>query len=260
MIEIDLNKANRLKVARAFRHNKRVDISIECVIEGQMGRVYVDDPGRLAAYCLAVGPFRYFAGDAGAPGGRRLMEALAPYNILMPSPALWPELAREVFGDHLRSFSRYSFSTDRLSSEHLNLLLEHSPHRDSVVRLDLDLIGKIAGQPNMYLDLEDFESAADFMARGMGYTLLEEGQAMGIAYSSLVNSRGIEVSVYVKDAYRRQGVAAALCSRLLLECLQHGLRPNWDAANPESVRLAEKLGYTYLESYDAYCHTRKPLA
>jgi GNAT superfamily N-acetyltransferase len=257
MIEIDLTKANRLKVARAFQHNKRVDISIECVIEGQMGRVYVDDPDRFAACCLAAGPFRYFAGDAGAPGGRRLMEALAPYNILMPSPAPWLELAREVFGDHLRSFSRFSFSTDRLSSEHLNLLLEYSPHRESVVRLDLNLIAQIAGQPDMYLDLDDFDSPADFMARGMGYTILDEGRAMGIVYSSLVNSRGIEVSVYVKDAFRRQGVAVALCSQLLLECLHHGLRPNWDAANTESVRLAEKLGYRYVESYEAYYHAKK---
>lgn len=80
---------------------------------------------------------------------------------------------------------------------------------------------------------------------------------MGVAYSSLVCSQGIEVSIYVEEAYRRQGVATALGSRLLLECLTYNLRPNWDAANPESVKLAKKLGYLYLESYDAYYHTKK---
>jgi hypothetical protein len=49
-------------------------------------------------------------------------------------------------------------------------------------------------------------------------------------------------------------VATALCSRLLLDCLALGLRPNWDAANAESVRLARKLGNAFVEAYDAYYH------
>lgn len=41
-------------------------------------------------------------------------------------------------------------------------------------------------------------------------------------------------------------------SRLLLECLRLGLRPNWDAANPESSKLAQKLGLVLVEPYEAY--------
>lgn len=48
---------------------------------------------------------------------------------------------------------------------------------------------------------------------------------MGVAYSSLVCSQGIEVSVYVEEAYRQQGVATTLGSRLLLECLRYNLVP-----------------------------------
>jgi hypothetical protein len=44
--ELELTKVNRLKVAQAFRGNKRVDFSIECVVEGQLGRVFVDDPSQ----------------------------------------------------------------------------------------------------------------------------------------------------------------------------------------------------------------------
>lgn len=38
--ELELTKANRLEVARAFRFSKRVDFSIECAIEGQLGKVF----------------------------------------------------------------------------------------------------------------------------------------------------------------------------------------------------------------------------
>ena len=47
-------------------------------------------------------------------------------------------------------------------------------------------------------------------------------------------------------------MATALASQLLLDCTRRGLRPNWDAANRESCRLAKKLGFAFAEVYDAY--------
>jgi GNAT superfamily N-acetyltransferase len=250
--EIELTKANRLKIAGAFRFNKRVDFSIECAVEGQLGRVYVDDPAQPTAYCLRVGPFGYFAGDASSAAARKLMASFPAYHLLMPSPAEWLELAQEIFGERLVSLPRYSFSSARLSAEHLGQLLSRSRFRDRIVPISLDLVVQAAGQPESFLDLSDFDSAADFVARGFGYTVLDGGEMIGAAYSSLVCSHGIEVSVYVEERRRQRGVATALCSRLLLDCLALGMRPNWDAANTESVRLARKLGYVFVEAYDAY--------
>lgn len=252
--ELELTKANRLKIARAFRFNKRVDFSIECAVEGQLGRVLVDDPGQPAAYCLRVGPFGYFAGDAASAAARELMASFPAYHLLMPSPAEWLELAQEIFGEDLVSLPRYSFSAAQLSAGHLSQLLAGARFRDRVVPIDLELASQAAGQPDSFLDLSDFDSAADFFERGLGYAVLDGGKMVGAAYSSLVCSQGIEVSVYVEERHRQRGVATALCSRLLLDCLALGLRPNWDAANAESVRLARKLGYGFVEMYDAHYH------
>ena len=123
-VELELTKANRLRVARAFRFNKRVDFSIECAIEGQLGKVLVDDLSHPTAYCIRVGPFAYFAGEAGSPGGRQLMQNFPAYHLLMPSPAAWIEAAHELFGEQLKFFPRYSFSSAQLSSEYLTRLLE----------------------------------------------------------------------------------------------------------------------------------------
>jgi len=255
--ELELTKGNRLRVARAFRLSKRVDFSIECAIEGQLGKVLVDNLSHPTAYCIRVGPFGYFAGEARSAGGYQLMQSFPAYHLLMPSPAAWLEIAQEIYGVHLKSFPRYSFSSTQLSPEHLTQLLERSPFRERIIPVSLDLAMEATERPEGYLDLSDFDSVSDFVERGFGYTLLADGKTVGVAYSSLVCSQGIEVSVYVEEAYRRQGAATALCSRLLLECLRHNLRPNWDAANPESIKLAQKLGYLYLESYDAYYHTKK---
>ncbi|MBG9732904.1 hypothetical protein ABD86_00095 [Paenibacillus alvei] len=48
---------------------------------------------------------------------------------------------------------------------------------------------------------------------------------------------------------RRKGLAATVASTLILDFLDRGKYPGWDAANAESVELAKKLGYTFKESY-----------
>jgi GNAT superfamily N-acetyltransferase len=245
--ELPLTKLNRLRLAEAFRHNPRVDYSIDCVIEGQMGRAYVDDPANPTAWRITVGPFWYFAGDANSPGGRALLAELPAYNLLMPSPPAWAA-AKETFGERLVTFPRYSFDAGSLSEAHLSAVLDASPHRDRVRRVDAALLA----MPGNMVEFEDFDSAEDFLARGVGYTLLEDDKPTGAAYSSLVCSRGIEVSLFVDEPYRRRGIATAISAALLLECVRRGLRPNWDAANVESCALAEKLGYTPAGVYESY--------
>ena len=127
--ELPLTKTNRLRLSEAFRHNPRVDCSIDCVVEGQMGRAYVDDPENPTAWRITVGPFWYFAGDASGPGGLALRAELPPWNMLMPSPPGWAAAAKETFGERLVTFPRYSFDAGSLSEAHLGAILDASPHR-----------------------------------------------------------------------------------------------------------------------------------
>jgi GNAT superfamily N-acetyltransferase len=175
----------------------------------------------------------------------------------MPSGDGWGELARRQFGKALHSQERTSFSTADLAEEHLTGLLAVNPHQEKIVPLDAELAASLSAAPEGYFNLSDFASPADFALRGLGFTFLSAGEPAGVAYSSLVCSQGIEVSIYVTKPHRRRGVATALGSRLLLACLEKQLRPNWDAANLESVRLAEKLGYRRRGSYDAFYRLEK---
>ena len=43
-----------------------------------------------------------------------------------------------------------------------------------------------------------------------------------------------------------------MCAALILSCLDDGLYPSWDAANMNSVHLAEKLGYQFSHEYACY--------
>lgn len=251
MVEYPLSKVNRLQLARAFRQVSRVDLSIECVLEGQMGKAYVDDLERPAVFKLQTGPFVYLAGEAVGLAAGELLQSISPYTLLMPSAPGWLEAAQARYGEKLLSFDRYCFSSGHLAFEHLSRLRETSRYGDRVRRMERPWVESAWGREH-FVDLSEYESAEDFIQRGIGYYAARSERVIGAAFASLACSRGIEVSVFVEEDFRRQGMATALASQLLLWCLNNNMDAHWDAANPESCKLAMKLGYKPAGSYLAY--------
>jgi GNAT superfamily N-acetyltransferase len=249
--EYPLTKSNRLQLARAFRNVPRVDISFECTIEGQMGKAYVDDLQNPSAYRIQNGPFFYFAGDATSAGGQEMLRDIKPFTLFMPSSAGWFEEGKKIYGERLIKFDRYSFSSECLSIERLENFCQESKFARDVKRMDTALITQVWGRDH-FIDVSDFDSPDDFVQRGIGYCVERNGRILGAAYSSLVCGIGIEISIFVLDDYRRQGVATTLTAHLVKWCLENNMDPHWDAANPESCKLAEKLGYILTGKYQAY--------
>jgi len=251
LIEYPLTKANRIQLARAFRQVPRVDLSIECVLEAQMGRAFVDDLEHPSVFKIQAGPFVYLAGDTACPAGQELLQGLTSDILLMPSAPGWIEAAQAMYGEKLVPFDRYSFDSKGLSMERLTDLGQVSPYSARIQGMDEPFVESMWGQES-FIDLSTYDSAGDFVQRGVGFYVVESGTLAGAAYASLACSRGIEVSLFVEPENRRRGMATALAGRLLLWCLENGLAPHWDAANPESCQLAMKLGYKPLGSYLAY--------
>jgi len=250
--ELKLTKANRIRLARAFRRCKRVDLSIDCAIEGQMGKAFTDDFENPTAFCIQVGPFWYLAGDARSSGGLEMIKDLPAYRLLMPSAGEWIEVAKEIHDERLVPFPRFSFSSENLSLKHLDGLLDDSPHKDAIRRIDSAILTQLTGEPDSVVDIADFDSAEDFLKRGVGFSLMDSQSVKAVAYSSLVCSKGIEVSIFVFPEHRRNGMATALACKLLKWSLEYDMDPHWDAANKESCKLAEKLGYVQTGTYVAY--------
>jgi GNAT superfamily N-acetyltransferase len=130
----------------------------------------------------------------------------------------------------------------------LRHLADNNPHAANIRRVDAAL----ARAETPYLALGAFDSAEDFVERGIGYCLVRDDAIQGAAYASLACASAIEVSIVVNPKHQRQGVATALAAHLLLWCLEHHLAPHWDAANLPSCHLAEKLGYQKTGEYTAY--------
>ncbi len=97
-----------------------------------------------------------------------------------------------------------------------------------------------------------FASKAAYLEQGRGFAVLKGGEPVAMASSYTVYREGIEIEIDTLEGERRKGLATALAAALILSCLQDGLYPSWDAANMDSVRLAEKLGYAFSHEYCCY--------
>ena len=79
-----------------------------------------------------------------------------------------------------------------------------------------------------------------------------DGKLVAGAASYSVYCGGIEIQIETHCAYRRQGLATACGAALILDCLDQGRYPSWDAHNKASLALAQQLGYVFDHSYIAY--------
>ena len=250
MIAFPLTKVNRIVLARAFASVPRVDISVDCVLDDQMGSAYVAQPDDPTVFLIEQsGFFCYLAGDTRSAAGEEMVRELPAGRLLMSWNAGWQEAIERMHRDRLVPIKRYQFSSDKLSLKHVSGLLHSSPVRDQIRRLDAHMVRRTS-EP--ILSVSDFESPDDFVRRGIGFGCVDDGRLVGAAYSSLVSSRGIEISLFVDEGHRRKGIATAVSSALLQWCLERGIEPHWDAANEESCKLAEKLGYVPTGTYQAY--------
>jgi GNAT superfamily N-acetyltransferase len=252
ILPLNQNEQGLALLSQAFQGIESYDLSIPAAIEGQFGTVCVDDADHPSVFRLEMPPFWYFSGDATSPAAEEMMRELPPGFFVMPTFPEWTALAQRLFGERLMEWYRFSYSADSLSPTHLNGLLSASKYRDAVKPIDLRFAQEAWDDPNHFLYISLYKSPQDFLARGVGFACKVDGKVVGVANSACGCSRGIEVSIFVQERFRQRGIATALGARLALECLQRDWEPHWDAANGESCKLAEKLGYTRTGMYIAH--------
>ncbi len=222
------------------------DTLVLTALQGVMGEVWaLEDGGDRAAY-TQCGDFVFFAGEPSA----ELLEAYhamhgGRFAILAPPDGRWSELIVCEYGAGAQMKTRYSIAkeSDVFNCERL---LEYSralPEGVTLSPIDDELYEKCLNIDWARDFCSLFDSCEDFAERGIGIVALQNGEPVGGASSYARYKGGIEIEVDVHKDMRRKGIATACAARLILDCLQRGLYPSWDAANRESVGLAQKLGY-----------------
>ena len=222
-------------------------------LEGRMGQVYADDDQSPQSALALYGRQSFFAFLAGKPNAALLRKCEGKDIILVPQDQAWADLIEEIYGDRVRSFTRYATKKDTLfDREYLEGLVDSLPEGFVVKSIDRSLYEACLAEAwsrDLVSNYPDFDQ---FLELGLGFVVLHKDQVVSGASSYASYSGGIEIEVDTREDYRGQGLATICATKLVLTCLERGLYPSWDAHTLTSLKLAEKLGYELDKAYQAY--------
>lgn len=229
-------------------------IVLSC-LQGHMGKVWVDDMDNPTVGQVVVGIFVFFVGNPHAKEADELLNNLPEFTLAIVNTDEWKKRIETFYKNgRVEKFQRYSFIKDseHLDREHLKRFLDKLPQGYQLQKIDASL----ANEPSFQELSEDFINqygcVDNYLEKGVGYGILYDGKVVCGASSYSVYDDGIEIEIATHPDHRKKGLATIAASALMLDCLNSGKYPSWEAANLESVALAQKLGYVLDSPYDTY--------
>lgn len=224
-------------------------------LQGIMGDIYGDDPERPDSAAAFLGDFIFFAG--------RPSDELVLYRpegcsrefvIMVPENESWAGRIEAGWGESARRVSRYAVRKEPqvFDREKLQRIVGGLPEKYELRMVDEKLYDACRSCEWSRDLVAQYDTYEKYRELGLGAVVLENGKPVSGASSYTRYREGIEIEIDTEKDHRRQGLASVCGAKLILECLNRGLYPSWDAQNLWSVALAEKLGYHYSHAYTAY--------
>ena len=224
------------------------DTIITSCIQGVMGQVYLDNRRSPKSAFAYAGCFGFLAGEP----DESIFYHRPVFLIAVPLNEAWAEYIEKKC-PKAKKITRYAMKKDTcFDREKLKRYASSLPEGYELKKIDIDLHDRCFEKEEFRDFVAVFEDCVRYMMLGRGVVVLKNGEIVAGASSYTRYVEGIEIEVDTLEEERRKGLATAACARLILDCLDEGLYPSWDAANLTSVHLAEKLGYEFDHEYTAY--------
>ncbi|MGE7851993.1 GNAT family N-acetyltransferase [Bacillus paramycoides] len=223
-------------------------------LQGHMGTAWVNDLENPTVAQITVGIFTFYGGDPTAVETEELLRNIPERILVIVNSDEWKKRLEAFHERKIDKILRYKFkrNPELLNRMKLKSFITVLPNGYELRKIDK----YIANNPTLHKVSEDFtsqfSSIDDYVNRGVGYSILYNGEVVCGASSYSIYDDGIEIEVATDPNHRRKGLATVVSAALILDCLENGKYPNWDAANNTSAKLAEKLGYVFDKAYDTY--------
>ncbi|MHA1907685.1 MAG: GNAT family N-acetyltransferase [Candidatus Thorarchaeota archaeon] len=255
--EIPLEKYD--SVRELFEPHKRARNLIFNWIDLQMGKIIVDSLLNPTVALLTYPPMGFVAGDSTSDKAIPLVQSIPPLTIIVAPDEGWSNIIKKEWGEKLKTQQRTRMSHEHLRIDHMRQLKGNLDNNFTLQKIDLATMensDKQFWEPIPYF----FGSFNNFIGQGFGYSIKTDNKTVSVAYTAFpfINEFEIQVVTLSDPEYRRKGFATVACAAVIEEGLSRGMVPHWDAANPASVKLAEKLGYTDPDPFDVYYWVKDP--
>lgn len=235
----------------ALLFSGRREVMIDACLQGGMGCVY-GTAGGMDSAAAVLGDFCFLAGK---PEERLIAwDYGRQYLLLAPPDAAWRELIKKVLGDRAREHTRYAIKKegDCFDPGRLRTLTETLPAGITLSRIHGELYGACLKEEWSRDLVSCFPSCEAYEAMGLGVAALRGNELLAGASSYARSRDAIEIEIDTREDMRNWGLASACGAALILECLERGLYPSWNAHTEISAALAEKLGYHVSHPYVVY--------
>lgn len=232
------------------------DSLIQSFLQGYAGYGWCDDLTHPRCAIIVNRDFMFFGGDPSSENAQKMAEVvpsgLSKYQII-PCEDGWLPLLEKAHEAHCRRVTRYAMARDKsgFDKERLRQWTRALPAECVLLGMDEELYEQAKAQDWSKDLCTAFDTAEEFVEKGIGFCVLKGDDIIAGAASMGVFDEGIEVEIVTREDHRRQGLALACAAALVLNTLSQGKFPCWDAANENSLALAQKLGYKLAKEYQA---------
>lgn len=232
------------------------DSTCYSVMQGIGGSAWVENIDDPKGAALVYGDFCFLLGQAVENPEAELMDTLKKcgktWSIFVPESESWEQALEEqtTFIKDERYLTKEK--TEPFDKELLKSYVARLPEGFEIKQIDAHWYQEIV-EGEWARDLCcNFETAEKYEEYGLGFIAVK-GDEIAAGISSYASyDKGIEIEIDTREEFRRLGLATVLGATMILECIERGLYPHWDAANMVSVRTAQRLGYEYHKPYVVY--------
>ncbi|MFW9778151.1 MAG: GNAT family N-acetyltransferase [Candidatus Heimdallarchaeota archaeon] len=159
---------------------------------------------------------------------------------------------------------RTELSAKSLSLQIIRRIFSPLPKEFQLKKVDIEAVRQIPNQnfSNYLVEMKNyFGSPEKFIEEGVGFCIQKNEAILCVVIGFLASvpiTQSLELYIATHPDYRGRGFATLVGAKMIEYCLTKGIEPHWDAANPLSVKLAQKLGYTHPEPYKCYYWRKNP--
>lgn len=230
-----------LSVAALFEGMPGAKSMVLAALTGQ-GRVLADAPLHPRCAVAASGDFLFCGGEPGPSARHLLRQAMGSHRgWLISARGAWLEIVKAAAP--VRMITRQAFCDDvQPRDDHLRALLLNMPEDAAFHPIEGERIAWCR-RAEWSRDFVSLFTDEDYARKGLGVLLEAQGEIVAGASSYASYPGGIEIQLQTRDDMKGRGYATLAAAKLILMAHERGLIATWDAANPASGHIAEKLGY-----------------
>lgn len=224
------------------------DSMLKSYFEGKMGTAFADSAEQPAWAAVFSGDFVFVSGRAEGVGElAERVAAMSPETVVIPENVQEWKTALDACGLRLSETVRYHTRLPEagLDRELLRGMAGQIARfkRGSLRPAGSEEYAELAACEWEKAFVANFKGEQDFLENGFAFCVYIGNELAAAASTFGYYSGGYELQIATKPAHRGQGLAVICAARFLLECLDRGKAPHWDAANKTSLHIAEKCGF-----------------